>query len=88
MEGDGNRVEKKGAGYFEGKLPKCFLSHFLRAVKLLSLAGRRKHRQKRPEMQDFTGSEKSPSLFGHCLDVGMLVPYVESRGINDTRDRI
>ena len=44
--------------------------------------------KERPEMQDFTCSEKSPSLFGHCLDVGKLVLHVENAGINNARDRI
>lgn len=49
MEEDGNRVRKKGERYFEGKSSNCFFSHFLRAVTLLSLAGRRKHRKKRDQ---------------------------------------
>ena len=48
-KGDVNRVRKKREGYFEGGLSKYFLSHFIKPVKLLSLAGRRKHKRKRDQ---------------------------------------
>lgn len=46
-KGDVNQVRKKGEGYFEGGLSKCFLSHFIKPVKLLTLAGRRIHKRER-----------------------------------------
>lgn len=85
MEGDVNRVEKKREGYFEGKLSKCFLSYIIRAVKLLSLAGRRKCRKKRCRISLVL---RRAHHSAHCLDVGKLVPYVESSRINDSRNRI